>query len=141
MSGGVDEQSGMYDVRLENVLAGLVRRNPRYAESAYLFVLGALHRQLEQFLSPRHVSGSELAESVRELALARFGPLARTVLEYWGIHSTSDMGEIVFLMVEGGVLIKEPTDSREDFEGLYSFDEAFAEAYPWGALESGRSPL
>ncbi|MFQ5679464.1 MAG: Minf_1886 family protein, partial [Gemmatimonadota bacterium] len=84
-------------------------------------------------------SGPELAGSVRELALERFGPLARTVLEHWGIHSTSDMGEIVFALVECGVLVKEPSDSREDFEGLYTFDEAFAEGYPWDVLESGRS--
>lgn len=131
----------MYDMTLESVLANLVRRNPRYAEPAYVFVLRALHRQLERFSSPRHVSGRELAESVRELALAQFGPLARTVLEHWGIHSTSDMGEIVFSLVDGGVLIRQETDSREDFEGLYSFDEAFATRDPWGTLERGRFPL
>lgn len=128
----------MYEVSLESVVTELVRRNPRYAEPAYLFVLKALHRRLQQLPSPRHVSGAELADAVRELALARFGPMARTVLEHWGIHSTSDMGEIVFSLVECGVLIKQPGDSREDFEGLYTFDEAFTEGYPWNALERGR---
>ncbi len=31
-----------------------------------------------------------------------------------------------------GVLIKQPTDSREDFEGLYSFEEAFETSYRLG---------
>lgn len=129
----------MQDISLSDVLARLRQRNPRYAEPAYLFVLTALHGLLERLPNPRHVSGAELADAVRELAVERFGPLARTVLEHWGVHSTSDMGEVVFSLVECGVLIKQPGDSREDFEGLYSFDEAFETAYPWGALKGGRS--
>ena len=42
-----------------------------------------------------------------------------------------DMGEIVFALVDYGILIKQPEDSREDFEGLFSFEEAFEESYPW----------
>lgn len=130
----------MHEVSLESVVMELVKRNPRYAEPAYLFVLRALQRALQRLSTPRHVSGAELAEAVRELALKEYGPMARTVLEHWGVHSTSDMGEIVFSLVECGVLIRQPGDSREDFEGLYSFDEAFEKGFPWGALEGERSP-
>lgn len=124
----------MYEVSLDGVLAELVRRNPRYAERAYLFVLQSLQRRLAALPTPRHVSGPELADAVRRLAVGRFGPLARTVLEHWGVRSTTDIGEIVFSLVECGILVKQPGDSREDFEGLYTFDEAFEKAYPWGAL-------
>ncbi len=117
------------------ILAQLRRRDPRYAEEAYLFVLAALHRCLEELDEPRHVSGSELASGVRDLALARFGPMARTVLQHWGIHATRDLGEIVFLLVESGILIKQDSDSREDFEELFSFEEVFETGYPWGSPE------
>lgn len=117
----------------------LRRRNPQYAESAYLFLLAALQRCLEGLERPRHVSGVEVAGAVRDLALDRFGPMARTVLEHWGITSTADLGEIVFLLVEEGILIKEPTDTREDFQGLYSFEEAFERGYPWAVLEGDPS--
>ena len=82
---------------------------------------------------PRHVSGAEVAGAVRQLALERYGPLARTVLEHWGLHDTSDIGEIVFALVDCGVLIKQPEDSQEDFEGLFTFEEAFKDSYPWSA--------
>ena len=121
---------GVTDVKAKNALADLKRKNPKYKEQAYLFVLSALHRRLSA-LPPRHVSGREVANTIREMALERFGPLARTILEHWGIHSTSDMGEIVFALVECGVLIKEPTDMREDFESLFTFEEAFKNDYPW----------
>lgn len=122
-----------------STLNQLRRRNPQYAESAYLFLLAALQRCLEGLERPRHVSGVEVAGAVRDLALDRFGPMARTVLEHWGITSTSDLGEIVFLLVEEGILIKEPTDTREDFQELYSFEEAFERGYPWAVLEGGPS--
>ena len=93
---------GVTDVKAKNALADLRRKNPRYKEQAYLFVLSALHRRLSTLPLPRHVSGREVANAIRNMALERFGPLARTILEHWGIHSTDDMGEIVFMLVECG---------------------------------------
>ena len=118
---------------LHETLGQLQRRNPRYAVQAYLFVLGGLHRRLAQLDRPRHISGAELAGAVRDLAIDRFGLLARVVLEHWGVHSTEDIGEIVFLLVDHGILAKQDTDRREDFADVYSFEEVFESEYPWGA--------
>jgi len=118
---------------LRETLGQLQRRNPRYAVEAYLFVLGGLHHRLAQLDCPRHISGAELAGAVRDLAISRFGLLARVVLEHWGVHSTEDIGEIVFLLVDHGVLTKQESDCREDFADVYSFEEVFEAEYPWGA--------
>ena len=118
---------------LHETLGQLQRRNPRFAAEAYLFVLGGLNRKLGELDQPRHITGTELAEAVRDLAIERFGLLARVVLEHWGVHSTEDMGEIVFLLVDHGVLSKQETDRREDFADVYSFEEVFESEYPWGA--------
>ena len=114
-------------------LGQLQRRNPRFAVEAYVFVLGGLQRKLAELDCPRHISGVELAGAVRDLAIERFGLLARVVLEHWGVHSTEDSGEIVFLLVDHGVLTKEETDRREDFADVFSFEEVFESEYPWGA--------
>jgi len=117
----------------EEILDRLHERNPRYDGRAYFFVLAALHSVLEELDRPRHISGRELAEGVRRLALERFGPMARTVLGHWGVHGTGDLGEIVFALVECGVLAKRDEDRKEDFHDLFDFEEAFDEDYPWGA--------
>ena len=117
----------------EEVLSGLRERHPRYHEAAYFFILSALHHVLEQLTEPRHISGRELAEGVRDLALHQYGPMARTVLEHWGIEGTRDVGEIVFALVDAGVLLKQDDDSPRDFDGVYDFEEAFDVDYPWGA--------
>jgi len=117
----------------ENILDRLRDRNPRFHGKAYVFVLSALHSVMESLDKPRHITGAELAQGARRLALSRFGPMARTVLEFWGIHSTEDLGEIVFALVDCGVLLKQEEDSLEDFRGVFSFEEAFERDYPWGA--------
>lgn len=107
------------------VLDKLRERHPRYHETAYVFVLSALHHVIEQLPEPRHITGRELAEGVRDLALQRFGPMARDVIEHWGIESTADVGQLVFALVEAGILIKQDEDDLADFVGVFDFDEAF----------------
>jgi uncharacterized repeat protein (TIGR04138 family) len=107
-------------------------RNPQFHEAAYLFVLSALHHVIERLSEPRHITGSELAVGVRDLAINRFGPMARTVLEHWGVNGTEDVGSIVFALVECGILIKQEEDTLADFADVFDFDDAFEQDYPWG---------
>jgi uncharacterized repeat protein (TIGR04138 family) len=48
-----------------------------------------------------------------------------TLLDFWGIRCTRDIGEIVFLLIEEGAFSQSPEDSIEDFENVYDFAEAF----------------
>ena len=108
-------------------------REPRFREGAYLFVLAALEHSQSRLRERRHISGAELATAVRELALARFGVMARLVLEHWGVRTTSDIGDIVFTLVDLGLLISQPHDTREEFSELFDFGTAFEREYPWSA--------
>lgn len=73
-----------------------------------------------------HVTGQQLCDGIRQYALAQFGLMSKVVLNSWGIHSTSDFGEIVYNLIKVGVLKKSPRDRRSHFDGVYDFDEAFA---------------
>lgn len=117
----------------EQVMDRLRERNPRYRETAYIFLISALHFVLQRLDETRHITGPELAEGVRDLAIDRFGPMARTVLGHWGICSTVDVGEIVFALVDCGILIKQDEDTIDDFLGVFDFEEVFERNYPWGA--------
>jgi len=117
----------------DELVQRLRERHPRFHEKAYMFVLAALNQVIANLEMPRHITGAELAQGVRSLAIERFGPMARTVLEHWGIHATDDLGDVVFALVEHGVLIKQDHDSRDDFVDVFDFEEAFEQDYPWGA--------
>jgi uncharacterized repeat protein (TIGR04138 family) len=130
----------MSDVLLaESVMHRLRQRYPNYSETAYLFILSGLHYTIESLAEPRHISGRELAEGCRDLAIDRWGLMARSVLEHWGIRSTRDLGAIVFALVECGVLVKQENDSLEDFDEVYEFSAAFERDYPWPGLKALRS--
>jgi uncharacterized repeat protein (TIGR04138 family) len=121
--------SGVFE---DEVLERLRETHPQYHETAYLFTLSALHYVLEQLDEPRHITGPELADGARRLAIERYGPMARTVLEFWGIHSTADLGRLVFALVEAGILVKQEGDTLQEFEGVFDFEEAFERGYHWG---------
>ncbi|MCS7167898.1 MAG: hypothetical protein RMI91_02775 [Gemmatales bacterium] len=115
----------------------IYRRDPRYACEAYEFVFEALaYTQQKLGRVPTegaeaeqgnyHVTGQELLEGIRELALEQFGKMALTVFRQWGIRTTDDFGEIVFNLVDAGLMSKRPEDSREDFHNVYDLEQALA---------------
>jgi uncharacterized repeat protein (TIGR04138 family) len=109
----------------------LVGRDPRYRPEAYDFVRNSLDFSGAHFGIRGHLSGQQLLEGIRVFALKKYGPMARTVLGHWGIHRTEDFGEIVFNMVEVGLLSKTESDCRADFANGYDFEEVFERRYPW----------
>ncbi len=129
---------------LRNDLAGVLARDPRYSIQAYAFVFEALEytKKTEEAGAGRapgpaagpprqsqHVSGRELCEGARRLALDNYGLMALTVLSLWGIRSTSDIGEIVFNLIASGDLEKTPSDSRADFDNVFDFETSLQRDY------------
>jgi len=108
-----------------------------YHERGYLFVLAALEFAQGRLPARRHLSGRELAWACRDFALEQFGLLAGEVLGFWGIRSTSDIGRIVFLLIDVGLLSRQPSDRPEDFDGVYEFAEALRAGYAWPGLAGG----
>ena len=101
----------------------------QFDERAYLFVLAGIEFLQSKLDVRRHVSGAELAWACRDLARERFGLLARSVLDCWGVRSTADIGAIVFALVEIELLSTQPGDKVEDFAGVFEFESAFDESY------------
>jgi uncharacterized repeat protein (TIGR04138 family) len=122
-------------------LADVAKQDARYAYEAYEFLFDALEhtQKLLGRVPPQgaggelakvcHVSGPELVNGIRDLALREFGLMARTVFRLWGIHSTADFGEIVFNLIESELMSKTPEDCREDFHDVYDLDEALVNGY------------
>lgn len=123
---------------LEAALAAIRHRDGQYNERAYVFVLAALEYAQTKLPARRHLSGGELACACRDFALEQFGMLAHSVLTHWGIRTTEDFGRIVFILIEVGLLARQPTDRIEDFERVYDFAEVFkaGAGYRWPGVSS-----
>ncbi|MCK5440219.1 MAG: hypothetical protein KAI97_09755 [Gemmatimonadetes bacterium] len=109
----------------------------RYEERAYAFVLMALEEVVSRLPRRRHVTGEELVEGCRDLAIRLYGPISKTVLEHWNISTTRDFGEIVFNLLEVGVLSKDEADDKTDFDDIFDFSNVFEVQYPWGGRPLG----
>lgn len=107
-------------------LRALVRARRRFPIEAYLFLYQALDAAQRHVGEKRHVSGPELCEGFRRLAVEQFGPLALMVLDHWGLKRTEDLGEMVFNLVAHDLMGKTDKDRIEDFDAVFDFEEAFA---------------
>jgi uncharacterized repeat protein (TIGR04138 family) len=106
-------------------IEGVLTKDARYKADAYEFVMQALWFTQKRLDRQSDVSGQELLEGIREFALEQYGPMAKAVFQHWGINKTDDFGEIVFNMVEVGLMGKSEKDSPDDFKNFYDFNQAF----------------
>jgi uncharacterized repeat protein (TIGR04138 family) len=116
---------------LENAILDVAQKHGRYKPNAYRFTLDAVGFTVRALEENRHVSGNELLDGIRRLALDRFGPMAKTVFEQWGVSTTEDFGAIVFQLVDEGLLGKTEQDKMSDFARGYDFDDAFVRNFDW----------
>ena len=129
------------------IVALICREDARYDRRAYDFVRLGLDQTVKELRKKeagridrsRHVSGSELLEGLRSYALEQFGPLAKTVLNAWGVRRCRDFGEIVFNLIEYKVFSKTADDRKEDFADIYDFDEAFVKPFQPAKRSRGAS--
>lgn len=121
----------------DGIMDRIRAREPRFHEHAYLFILAALEFCQTRLPERRHITGSELAIACRDLALERYGVMARLVLEHWGLQSSADIGDVVFTLVDLGMLLSQPNDTRDEFLDVFDFDQAFERDYPWKPVLGG----
>ena len=113
----------------ERTLEDIAREHKTYDAEAYRFLFESLDHLLGKLKERRHVSGAELSLAVRDFAIERFGFLARTVFDQWGVRRTDDFGEMVYHLIQAGLMSKTDEDKQSDFNGIYDFHEAFDHAF------------
>jgi uncharacterized repeat protein (TIGR04138 family) len=127
----------MQDLEFSEIVELICKEDARFDRKAYAFVRQALDHTVkdlrkrlpERTAKSQHVTGAELLCGIRDFALEQFGPLAKTVLNAWGVTRCSDFGDIVFNLIEYNVFSKTESDRREDFGEVYDFDAAFVKPF------------
>lgn len=104
-------------------------RDGRYERDAYAFVMDGLDHTVRSLGERRHVSAAELLHGLCGFARDRFGLLAFTVLQRWGIATSADVGEIVFQLVDAGVLSRREEDAKADFDPAIDLKELLEDTY------------
>lgn len=120
----------MQPAQFEHAIENILKRDQRFDPQAYLFLKDALDFTLKRAAesndgTPRHVSGQELLIGFRDLALQEFGPMSGTLVNEWGLTCSRNIGEMVFLLIDEQMFGRQESDTIEDFEEVFDFDEAF----------------
>ncbi|MBR4124830.1 MAG: hypothetical protein IKR13_01385 [Victivallales bacterium] len=118
----------------DELLDKCAEQNPDYPRAAYAFVCNAVHEIAREFSRPQrkaaqHITGQELCEGMRGLLIRDYGRMAADVLTAWNIEETADFGNIVYALVDIGLLSVSPNDSRTDFIDVYRFHDAFVKPF------------
>jgi len=107
-----------------------------FVQAGLIWTANRIHGEVPEGLprsgQNRHITGQRLCEGLRDLAIERWGYLARTVLRNWGILRTEDFGRIVYALIDAGILAKTDEDSPDDFVGVFDFADAFERHYAFG---------
>lgn len=119
----------MHQFDFSEAVDHLTLQDPRYHRDAYYFIREALDHAVKlrkrQLGEAGHVTGQQISEGAKQVALKQYGPMVPMVLEYWGIAKTEDFGEIVWNLIDLGVFGKTENDSRKDFISVFAFEDAF----------------
>jgi uncharacterized repeat protein (TIGR04138 family) len=129
----------MQNTAFQEAVESVSRDDRRYDSEAYLFLRDSLDATLKRRKKAKkesggHVTAGELLEGFRIHAIGEFGPMAMTVLEYWGVRSCEDVGQMVFNLVKAEVFGKTDEDTAESFRGGFDFHSAFVVPFKSGQL-------
>lgn len=124
----------MQTIGFQEAVEKIIAEDPRYHSEGYVFLRDALEATVKRRKKTRkdttgHVSAAELLDGFRLHALDEYGPMAIVVLDYWGIHSCQDVGNMVFLLINAGAFGKTENDTPESFRDGYDFQEAFVHPF------------
>jgi uncharacterized repeat protein (TIGR04138 family) len=119
----------MQAMQFEQSVLSILKRDKRFAPHAYFFLKDTLDFILKRIAETsggqaRHVSGPELLAGFRDFALEQFGPMAATLMAEWGVHQCSDIGDMVFHLIEEQIFGKQESDCKEDFAGTFNLEDA-----------------
>ncbi len=116
----------------EDAVDTIMLRHPEYAPDAYDFMRQALDFTIEHQPAERkgtHLDAMELYLGACSYALEQYGTMAREVLSFWGVNCSSDVGNVVYNLIEVGVFGKQDGDSREQFDCLPDMEHLLMEPF------------
>lgn len=115
--------------RLRESIEGLAREDRKFPPDAYFLVFEGLEQALARLPTRRHVAPAELLAGIHAAAAVQWGGLADLVLGSWNVHSTHDLAELVFRLVERNLLVASDSDTRAEFLAAGDLRSGLREAF------------
>lgn len=119
--------------QFDKVVEQIYARDPRIEKAAYHYLRETMDfttdKAKEDGAENNHVSATELLLGFRDYSLNQFGPMAATIFDEWNLTQCSDIGDMVFALIDSGIFSKQESDTQEDFTEVFTFHEAFVKPF------------
>ncbi len=134
----------MRNEAFEEAVTRVLKTDARFPREAYRLISVALEHAVRALHADRrdgtasdetdasgrqHVTARQLAIGFRDFVLNEYGPFAKGILDDCNLHSTDDIGIVVYNLIAVGAFGKTERDSIDDFHALYDFHETFVEPF------------
>ncbi len=107
-----------------DAIQSVVSKDKRYDIEAYFTLKEALDFTVKKAAEEnggkhRHVSAKELTIGFRNFMLENYGPMSSTLVTEWGMQTTLDIGNMVFLLIDEGIFGKQDSDELKEFDNVF----------------------
>lgn len=109
-------------IDFHDALQTILDEHREFHSDAYQLLYASATPESNHALPSHHLSAEELYTTFCRKLLKEYGPLALTVLNYWGFHSVHDIGTAVYYLVAAGAVSKRRDESAADFDSLPSLE-------------------
>ncbi len=125
---------------MKKTIEEIAREDGRYDAGAIRFVYEGLGVTIQKIREeqgpesePKHITGEQLCLGLAQLAVGKWGRLAKMVFDQWRVRTTRDLGEIVYLMIGHKWMSAQEADSIEDFNDLFDFEQMFEKDFKFNS--------
>ena len=123
----MEESDQLLTEKINEILSG----DRTYSREAYLLITGCV-------LRGRHARAREILEILRTRVREEYGGFASMVLEGWGLRHARDVGEVVYRLIDAGILCAAEDDRQEEFDIDFELAPSFREDRPQHQSEISR---
>jgi len=116
----------MENIDFQKRVEAILQEDCDYPPEAYDFVNAAVKYTIEALIAAgaasgrRHVNAAELLDGIVRFAQDQYGPMAAAVLTQWHLQKPTDIGRVVFNMVNAKLLSRSDNDQESDFDTDYN---------------------
>lgn len=110
-------------IDFHDAVQGILAEHREYKAEAYQFLYtvatpgAASHNEVDH-PTAHHMTASEFYSAVCRYAMQEYGPMAHTVFDFWGLHTTRDVAAATYHLIAAGILTKQRHESIDDFDSL-----------------------
>ncbi len=108
----------MHEEQLRDAILRITRTDNSYHPESYEFIYAVVVNASSggSGKDKGHISALSLLKCVRRCAFEQFAGLSENVFRSWGINSASDVGKVVFQLVDEKILSVSENDNPADFQ-------------------------